>query len=163
MPQVSFFCSKKALRTLTKVSWPFVTPAKGVSVDSLNGVLVDCVKACGGSKQVGPLLWPEKTPDAAQRLLLDCLNDDRPANLTPEAMLLLLRMAHQRGFHGGMGYVCERLGYAPPVAITPVDEVADLQRKFIEAQQAMARMVAQMQAASECMGQPVGALRAVRS
>lgn len=102
---------------------------------------------------MGPLLWPEKTPDAAQRLLLDCLNDDRPANLTPETMLLLLRMAHQKGFHGGMVYVCERLGYAPPVAIAAVDEVADLQRKFIEAQQAMACMVAQMQAATERVGQ----------
>lgn len=132
-------------------------------MESLNGVLVECVKACGGSKQVGPLLWPEKTPDAAQRLLLDCLNEDRPANLTPEAMLLILRMAHQKGFHDGMVYLCTRLGYAPPVAITPVDEVADLQRKFIEAQQAMVCMVAQMQAASERMGSPLGCtLRAVR-
>ncbi len=66
---------------------------------------------------------------------------------------MLLRMAHQKGFHVGMTYVCERLGYAPPVPITPVDEVAELQRQFIEAQQAMARMVEQMQAASSRVGQ----------
>jgi len=131
-------------------------------MDGLNGVLVECVKVCGGSKQVGPMLWPEKTPEAAQRLLLDCLNDDRPANLTPDAVLLIMRMAQQRGFHDAMAYVCGRLGYAPPVPVTAVDEVADLQRKFIVAQQDMARVAAQMQVAAERMGiAPASTLRAV--
>ena len=114
-------------------------------MDSLNQSLVECVKACGGSKQVGPLLWPEKSPDAAQRLLLDCLNDDRPAHLTPDALLFIMRLAHSKGYHGGMGYLCERLGYAPPVPITPVDEAAELQREFIEASHLMATLVAKME------------------
>lgn len=114
-------------------------------MDSLNNALVECIKACGGSKQVGPLLWPEKTPDAAQRLLLDCLNDERPAHLTPESMLLVMRMAHAKGFHGGMAYVCNRLGYAPPVPITPADQAAALQREFIEASHLMAELVAKME------------------
>ena len=47
---------------------------------SLTLALVEAVKALGGSKVVGCKLWPEKAPDAAQRLLLDCLNDDRHPN-----------------------------------------------------------------------------------
>ena len=117
----------------------------GVCVDSLNDALVSCIKACGGSKAVAPLLWPEKTPEAAQRLLLDCMNDDRPAHLSNDAMLLILRMAHGRGCHDGMAYLCARLGYAQPVPITPVDEAAELQRDFVAATEVMSVLVAKME------------------
>jgi hypothetical protein len=109
-------------------------------MESLSEALVECVRACGGSKQVGPLLWPEKTPDAAQRLLLDCLNDDRPAKLSPEQLLFVLRLARQRGFHGGINYIAGELGYGTPVPIEPRDEIADLQRQYIEASRNMVRM-----------------------
>jgi hypothetical protein len=109
-------------------------------MESLSEALVECVRACGGSKQVGPLLWPEKTPDAAQRLLLDCLNDDRPAKLSPEQLLFVLRLARQRGHHGGINYIAGDLGYGTPVPIEPRDEIADLQRQYIEAARSMARM-----------------------
>ena len=52
--------------------------------ETINEALIACVKACGGSKTVGPLLWPEKHAEAAQRLILDCLNEERPAKLSPE-------------------------------------------------------------------------------
>lgn len=101
-------------------------------MDSFNDVLIACVKACGGSKQVGPLLWPEKAPDGAQRALLDCLNEDRPAKLSPEQVLLVLRMARARGFHAGMEFIASDLGYTAPTPVEPKDEVAELQRQFIE-------------------------------
>ena len=72
---------------------------------SLTLALVEAVKALGGSKVVGCKLWPEKAPDAAQRLLLDCLNDDRPAHLTPEHVVLILRLARQAGHHGAVGWL----------------------------------------------------------
>lgn len=109
-------------------------------MESLTDALVECVRACGGSKQVGPVLWPEKTPDAAQRQLLDCLNDDRPAKLSPEQLLLVLRMARQKGHHGGINYIAGDLGYGTPVPIEPRDEIADLQRQYIDAARSMARM-----------------------
>lgn len=99
-------------------------------MDTLNDALIACIKAVGGSKQVGPLLWPEKAPDAAQRLLLDCLNEDRPAKLSPEQVLLILRMARAKGFHGGMNFIAGELGYGTPVPMEPRDEVADLMRAF---------------------------------
>lgn len=106
-------------------------------MDSLNAALVQCVVACGGSKQVAPTLWPEKTPEAAQRLLLDCLNDDRPAHLTPDHLVLLMRMARAKGCHVGINYLADSLGYAHPTPIEPKDEVAELQRQFIAATHTM--------------------------
>lgn len=101
-------------------------------MDTLNDALIACIKAAGGSKQVGPLLWPEKAPDTAQRMLLDCLNEDRPAKLSPDQVLLVLRLARARGFHDGMNFIAADLGYGTPVPVEPRDEVADLMRAFNE-------------------------------
>lgn len=109
-------------------------------MESLSEALTECVRVCGGSKHVGAQLWPEKTPDAAQRLLLSCLNDDRAEKLSPEQLLLVLRLARQRGHHGGMNYIASELGYGTPVPVEPRDEIADLQRQYIEAARNMARM-----------------------
>ena len=56
---------------------------------TLTEVLVDCVKAAGGSKVVGARLFPDLLVDQAQRKLLDCLNDERPHRLSPEQVLLV--------------------------------------------------------------------------
>ena len=117
-------------------------------MESFNEALIACVKACGGSKQVGPLLWPEKAPDAAQRALLDCLNEDRPAKLSPEQVLLILRLARGKGCHDGMEFIAAELGYAPPVPIEPRDEVAELQRQFIEAVRAQTELAARIERAA---------------
>lgn len=99
-------------------------------MESLNQVLVDCVKAAGGSAAVGAKMFPEKTPQAAQRTLLDCLSEDRPAKLSPEQVLMVLRLAREKGFHDGMNFIAADLGYGTPVPIEPRDEVADLMREF---------------------------------
>lgn len=39
------------------------------------------MQALGGAKQVGARLLPDKTPDGAGRLLLDCLNPARSEKL----------------------------------------------------------------------------------
>lgn len=104
-----------------------------LEAESMNDALIEAVKALGGSKQVGPMLWPEKAPDAAQRLLLDCLNPDRPAHLTPEQMVLVLRLARRRGHHDALGWLLADLGYAPTTPIEPRDEAAELQRQFVAA------------------------------
>lgn len=101
-------------------------------METLNDALIACIKAVGGSKQVGPVLWPEKAPEAAQRMLLDCLNEDRPAKLSPEQVLLVLRIARAKGCHDGINFIAADLGYGTPVPIEPRDEVADLMRAFNE-------------------------------
>ncbi|WP_278535699.1 hypothetical protein [Delftia acidovorans] len=117
-------------------------------MESFNDALVVCVKACGGTKQVGALLWPEKAPDAAQRALLDCLNEDRPAKLSPEQVLLILRLARGKGCHDGMGFITAELGYAPPVPVEPRDEIAELQRQFIEAVRAQTELAQRIERAA---------------
>jgi hypothetical protein len=110
-------------------------------MESLNQVLIDCVKAAGGSAVVGAKIFPEKAPLGAQRTLLDCLSEDRPAKLSPEQVLLVLRLAREKGYHEGMNFIAADLGYGTPVPIEPRDEVADLMREFnasVEKQAALA-------------------------
>ena len=102
-------------------------------MESLNEVLLECVKAAGGTKTVGAIIFPEKAPENAQRSLLDCLNEDRPAKLSPEQVMLVLRLARAKGYHDGMNYIASDLGYGTPVPIDPKDEAADLMRQYIEA------------------------------
>lgn len=107
--------------------------------------LVEAVKALGGSKVVAGKLWPEKPVEAAQRLLLDCLNDDRPAHLSPDHVLMILRLARQAGHHGAVGWLLADLGYAPPQPVEPRDELGELQREFIAATRQMAAMAARIE------------------
>lgn len=100
---------------------------------SLTEVLIECVKAAGGSKVVGAKLWPDLGVDQAQRKLLDTLNDDRPHRLTPDQALLVAGMARAAGCHAYMRHCSARLHYAMPAAIDPRDEMAELQRQFIAA------------------------------
>ncbi len=102
--------------------------------------LVACVRAIGGSKVVGPMLWPELDPLAAQRKLLDCLNEDRPQHLTPQQVVLVLKWARERGCHVGMQYLADELSYAEPMPIEPKDEADELRRKFLAAAADLSRM-----------------------
>lgn len=113
--------------------------------DTVNQALHDCVMACGGFKAVGHLLWPEKPVDQAGRLLNDCLAEGRRERLSPEQVLLVLRLARERGCHAGMNFIARDAGYADPQPLEPEDERAKLQREFIEATHALARMAAQIE------------------
>ena len=42
--------------------------------------------------KVAPILWPEKSVQAAHTLLLDCFNPERPAHLSLDHAVLILRM-----------------------------------------------------------------------
>jgi hypothetical protein len=112
----------------------------------LTEALIECVKAVpGGSKAVGPALWPEKDPGAAQRLLLDCLNDDRPQKLAPEQVVLVARLARERGCHAYARYLADALSYAEPVPVEPKDIADDLQRQAIEMGRQLTEMLARLE------------------
>lgn len=117
-------------------------------MDSINEALVECVKALGGSKKVGPDIFPDLAPDAAQRKLLDCLNDDRPQQLNPAQAVLIIRKAREIGCHVGMHYLADSLGYAEPVPIEPEDERAKLQREYIEAARSMRELAERIELAA---------------
>jgi hypothetical protein len=113
--------------------------------ESLNDALIECVKACGGSKQVAHKLWPEKTMEAAQRHLLNCLNEDKAERLAPDQVLFLLKMAREKGHHGGVHFITAYLGYTQPSPVEPHDEIAELQRQFIEATKGLSKMAERIQ------------------
>lgn len=124
--------------------------------ESITEAIKDTINACGGSKQVAAKLWPEKAPDAAHRLLLSCLNDDRPERLSPEQLMFVLRMGREKGVHVGITFILRELGYEDPKPVEPRDELAELQRSWIESVQHQARLTARME---RLMGAP--ALRSV--
>lgn len=117
-------------------------------MDSINDQLIEAVRALGGSKIVGPMMWPQKSVDAAQRALLDALNTERPNRLDPEQMLFILRRARQAGHHGAAEWLMKEIGYAPPVPIAPRDEVAELQRQYIEAVRELKELAGKIEKAS---------------
>ena len=101
----------------------------GEFFEDINDALKEAVRALGGVKQVGALLWPEVAPDTAGNKLRDCLNDGRREKLSPEQFIFILRKAREAGYHSAMEYVATECGYSKPVAVDPKDELAELLRE----------------------------------
>jgi len=111
-----------------------------MELDTINDALIECVKAAGGSKSVGSILWPEKTVNDAQRLLLACLNIERSEKLCPSQTMLILKLAKDAGSHVGIEFICQSLSYSKPNPIEPEDEKAELMREFIQAQKVISML-----------------------
>lgn len=107
--------------------------------ESLNDAMRAAVAAMGGVKSVGARMRPEMAPDHAGRWLADCLNGDRREHLSPERLLWLLREARACGIHGAMEYLAGECGYAAR-PVEPEDERSRLQREYVEAAKAMAKV-----------------------
>lgn len=101
--------------------------------EDLYGAVRSLVATLGGAKVIGARLFPDLTPDAAARRLLDCLNTDRPHQFTLTQLLALLRWGREAGHHDAMNYLADEAGYDRPNPIHPEDARAELQRQFIDA------------------------------
>lgn len=112
--------------------------------ESLTDALNDCIRALGGNKTVGALLWPEKTIDDARRTLLDAMNPERAQKLAPDQVLLLLKEARKVNCHAAFAYMARECGYADPVPVEPEDQHAALQREFTQAVKALAAITSRM-------------------
>jgi hypothetical protein len=114
--------------------------------ETFNDALIECVKAAGGSKEVGVVLWGQSQGvDAAQRRLLACLNPERAEKLSLDEIVQVMRMARDRGCHVGMQYLADSLGYTV-APIEPKDELLELQRRFIGKAEDLAQMLARIEA-----------------
>lgn len=103
------------------------------------------ILACGGFKAVGCVLWPEKAADKAGENLNNCLNRTRPEKLDPEQVLLIQKLAKNRGAFASLYYQTDEIGMTRPLPIEPEDEKAKLQRQFIEAVKAQQAMLSRME------------------
>lgn len=100
-------------------------------IDTVNDAIRDTVRALG-PKLVAQALWPAKKPEAAERYLDDCLNPTREQKLSIEEILLVARMGRAKGLHLITTFICRDIGYADPMPVDPDDQVAELQRVFLE-------------------------------
>lgn len=88
------------------------------------------VSACGGSKVVGPMIWPAKG-NKADTWLDDCLNNDRAAKLCLEEFVELLRIGRERGFHNAKHFVDDVTHYERSAPVEPEDELTRLLRSYL--------------------------------
>lgn len=114
------------------------------SLSSANDALIQAVKEAGGSKVVGPLIWPEMLIDAAKRKLLDCLNTERPHHLTPEQAFFIFRLARDKGSDAGMTYASQHLGYAMPARVDPPSEAVETLRRIERVRDELVELLARL-------------------
>lgn len=117
--------------------------------ESLEEALRDVVRALGGNKVVGPALRPDKTPDTAANWLRDCLNGDRRETLHPGHVMWLLREGRQKSCHAAINYINRECGYEDARPVEPSDELAGLQRQFIDASHAMQKMAERIESLTQ--------------
>lgn len=108
--------------------------------ESISDALRELVQAMGGTKAVGTRMRPELPADHAGRWLNDCMNDSRREHMTPEQLMWLLTEGRRAGVHGAITWIAGECGYTAPEPIEPEDERARLQREYIEAARAMAKL-----------------------
>lgn len=90
--------------------------------ECMEDALKSAIYALGGSKKVGPMIWPAKGVEAASRLLNDCLNPSRAERLDPEQLVLVLRSARDVGCYAPFQWFAGECGFdARPV--TQAEEV----------------------------------------
>lgn len=106
--------------------------------DDIYSALRGFVSYAGGSKVIGPLVFPKKGEKAAA-WLDDCLNPDRAAKLDPEELLHMLKLARERGFHGVMHFIGDAVDYTTTPR-EPRDELAVLYSQFVESAKALGRL-----------------------
>lgn len=102
--------------------------------ESWEEALKDDIKALGGTKAVGKLLWPDLDVDLARNRLNDRLNTERRERLSDSQERMIMRGAREaRGFSAAMFYLTDETGFERPKSRAPRDEMTELQRQFVDA------------------------------
>lgn len=122
--------------------------------ETMNDALRESVQAIGGSKKVGAMMWPELPVDHASTKVRDCLNSERRERFNPEQVLLIMRLARQAGCHALAAYMMREAGYADPQPVEPEDEVAKMQREFVEATRTLANLAAKIESTQARVTKP---------
>jgi len=113
--------------------------------ESIEDALRDAVRAAGGSKKVGPMLWPAKPLKEAENRVNDCINPDRAEKFSLAELLFVLRMAREAGYHGAMHFIADECGYRAPEPLEPHDEQAKLMRDYIESVRVAQKIAARLE------------------
>ena len=108
--------------------------------EDIYDALKSCIQALGGNKVVGARFWPEKPVDKAGEQVSDCLNRSRPQKFDPEQVLWILAESRKVNCHVGMYFIADDCDYERPNPVEPESEQAKLQREYVEAAKAMAKI-----------------------
>ncbi len=117
----------------------------GLMHETITEALQEVVKACGGVKKIGAMMWPELPIEQAGNKLRDCLNPDRREKLSPEQVVFLLRIGRESGTHAAMNFLARDAGYSDPMPIEPENEVARMQREFVEATRHLSKLAGRIE------------------
>lgn len=120
-------------------------------IEDLDDAMREAIRAIGGAKRAGSFLWPEMDPAAAGRRLSDCLSSEKREKLAFAQGLALLREARRAGAHAAMGFVAGWCGYEDPRPIEPRDELAQLQREFLDGMRRNEKLAERLEAAMRAM------------
>lgn len=102
--------------------------------ESWEEAMKEDIKAMGGTKVVGKLLWPDLDVDIARNRLNDRLNPERRERLSDSQERMIMRGAREaKGFSAAMYFLADETGFERPKSREPEDEIAELQREFITA------------------------------
>ena len=113
--------------------------------ESITDAIREAVQAIGGNKALGALMFPDLPVDQAAGRVRDCLNPDRREHFTPEQLVKIARLAKAAGNSSIMEYLALDLGYLKPVAVEPEDEIARLQREFVQATKSLHNMASRIE------------------
>ena len=103
------------------------------------------IQAMGGNKIVGSKFWPEKSPDKAGEHLANCLNRTRNEKLDPEQVIYIIKEARKVNSFSSIWFTADEGSFEKPQPIEPEDEVAKLQREFVEMGKAMQKIASQIE------------------
>lgn len=100
--------------------------------DDFSDALADLVRALGGPKVVGGKMRPELPVEQAANWVRDCLSAHRREQFHPAQVVLLLRLGRDANFHGAKQFLDDDTGYTRSQPRDPTDELAELQRAYID-------------------------------
>lgn len=92
-------------------------------------------------KEVACMLWPDKSPAAAQTGLLNALNDNRVERLTADQHIAI---ANFTGRYDWLHFACGQCSHATPQQVTPAAKAAQQQERFVSLAKDMKALLAQM-------------------
>jgi len=105
--------------------------------------LTAAVQNAGGAKAIGCKLWPDVSPETAQRKLLDALNSHRAERLKPSQVRLVLREARDHGYHAAAQWFMAETGYSVSV-IEPVAQQDRAIEAVSQASETLAKALAML-------------------
>lgn len=113
--------------------------------ETIADAALEVIHAAGGFKIVGQRLFPELAPDHAGNKLRACLDDERREKFSPQQIVLLLRIGRESGCHALINHITSESGYSNPYPVEPEDEIARLQREFVEATKSLHHMATRIE------------------